>query len=144
MPASLADYDGAAGTLVDTHVWVDCIDASSPFNAWALDQLQAASERAPLHINVVVYAELLIPQPDPDEVEALLDVYETLRSPMPWHCAALAAAAFRLYRQRGGRREQTLPDFFIGAHAAVANLSVLTRDATPFRSYFKRLKVLAP
>lgn len=142
--ASLSHYDGTAGTLVDTNVWVDCIDEASPWHDWALEQLQACSERAPLHINIIVYTELLIPGPDVGALDALLDVYDTLRSPLPWASASLTAAAHGLYRRRGGSKHKPLPDFFIGAHAAVSNLSVLTRDPRPYRNYFGRLEVIAP
>ena len=67
-----------------------------------------------------------------------------MRSDLPWPCAGLAATAFRLYRQRGGARSKPLPDFYIGAHAAVSNLAVLTRDAGAYRSYFPRLARIAP
>lgn len=142
--AELARYDGSAGTLVDTNVWIDCIDAASPWHTWALDQLQALSERAPLHVNLIIYTELLVPGPDVRALDAMLDVYEVRRSPLPWTCAALAATAFARYRQRGGAKVSPLPDFFIGAHAAVANLGVLTRDPAPYRSHYPRLQVLAP
>ena len=142
--ASLAHYDGSAGVRVDTNVWVDCMDTTSPWNHWAVDQLQACSERAPLHVNVIIYSELLVPGPDVSALDALLDVYETLRSPLPWAAASLAAAAYARYRRMGGAKRLPLPDFFIGAHAAVANLSVLTRDPRPYRTYFARLHVLAP
>jgi predicted nucleic acid-binding protein len=142
--ASLANYDGSAGILVDTNVWVDCIDATSPWHEWAIEQLQRYSERSPLHVNLIVYTELLVPGPDVDALDAMLDVYDTLRSPLPWACASLTAAAFALYRSRGGAKPKPIPDFFIGAHAAVANLSVLTRDPAPYRSYFPRLVVVAP
>lgn len=141
---SLAQYDGSAGFLVDTNVWVDCIDASSTWHAWSVDQLQACSERAPLHINLVIYTELLVPEPEIAALDAMLDVFETQRSALPWSCAALAAKAFGLYRARGGLRRSPLPDFFIGAHAAVANLSVLTRDRRPYQSHFPRLKLVSP
>ena len=108
------------------------------------DHLQACSERAPLHVNLIVYAELLVPRTDADAIDALFDIYDTRRSPLPWDCAALAAAAFALYRQRGGARSRPLPDFFIGAHAAAANLSVLTRDRAGYASYFRRLRLIAP
>lgn len=140
----LAHYDGSAGTLVDTNVWVDCIDEASPWNEWAVSELQRLSERAPLHINLVVYTELLVPGPSVDALDALLDVYDTVRSPLPWTCAAVAAAAFALYRKRGGPRTKPLADFYIGAHAATANLGVLTRDPVPYRNYFPRLAVIAP
>lgn len=99
-------------------------------------------ERSPLHVNIV--SELLIPGPDVRALDAMLDIYDTLRSPLPWAAASLAAAAFSMSRRRGGARHKPLPDFFIGAHAAVSNLSVLTRDPKPYKSYFAKLKVLAP
>ena len=142
--ASLASYDGSAGVLVDTNVWVDCIDRQSDWHHWAVEQLQACSEKSPLHINLIIYTELLVPGPDPEALDALLDVYDTLRSPLPWSCGALAAKAFGLYRRRGGARLLPLPDFFIGAHAAVANLTVLTRDPAGYACYFPRLAVLGP
>ena len=142
--ASLANYDGSAGTLVDTNIWIDCIDANSTWHEWAIEQLQRLSERSPLHVDLIVYTELLVPGPDINALDALLDVYDTLRTPLPWACAALTAAAFALYRSRGGSKLKPMPDFYIGAHAAVANLSVLTRDPNPYRGYFPRLVVLAP
>lgn len=142
--ASLASYDGTAGTLVDTNVWADCIDDASPWHDWAMEQLQACSERSPLHVNIIIYSELLIPGTDVRALDALLDVYETRRTPLPWASASLVAAAFSLYRRRGGSKQKPLPDFFIGAHAAVSNLSVLTRDPKPYKSHFARLEVFAP
>lgn len=141
---SLASYDGNAGVLVDTNIWVDCIDAGSAWHNWAVEQLQACSEKSPLHINLIIYTELLVPEPDVHALDALLDVYDTQRSPLPWSCGALAAKAFGLYRRRGGTRLLPLPDFFIGAHAAVANLTILTRDRAGYATYFPRLAVLAP
>lgn len=142
--ASLRDYDGSAGVLVDTNVWVDCIDKASAFHEWAIEQLQACSERSPLHVNLVIYTELLVPDPDAAALDNMLDVYDTLRSPLPWTCARLTARAFAAYRRRGGSKLRPLPDFYIGAHAAVSNLSVLTRDPGGYSSYFPRLVVLAP
>ena len=142
--ANLTNYDGSAGTLVDTNIWIDCIDASSPWHEWAIEQLQKLSERSPLHVNLIIYTELLVPSPNTDALDALLDVYDTLRTPLPWACAALTAAVFGLYRRRGGSKLKPLPDFYIGAHAAVANLSLLTRDPAPYSGYFPRLIVIAP
>jgi hypothetical protein len=123
---------------------VDCIDEASPWHDWAVENLQICRERCPLHENIVIYAELLIPGPDAGALDAMLDIYETMRSPLPWAAASLAAAAYVLYRRRGGSRHKPLPDFFIGAHAAISNLSVLTRDPRPYNSYFARLEVIAP
>ena len=142
--ASVIHYDGTAGTLIDTNVWVDCMDQTSPWHNWALDHIQSCGERAPLHTNVIIYAELLVQGLAATALDAVLDVYDTLRSPLPWSSAALAAAAHSLYRRRGGSKTKPMPDFFIGAHAAVANLSVLTRDPVPYRSYFARLAIVGP
>jgi predicted nucleic acid-binding protein len=140
----LANYDGSAGTLVDTNIWIDCIDANSAWHDWAVEQLQKLSERSPLHVNLIVYTELLVPGPNVNDLDNLLDVYDTLRTPIPWASAGLTAMAFALYRRRGGSKLKPMPDFYIGAHAAVANLSVLTRDPSPYKSYFPRLVVVAP
>ena len=83
-------------------------------------------------------------EPGVAALDAMLDVYATLRSSLPWACAALAAKAFGLYRKRGGARRSPLPDFYIGTHAAVANLSVLTRDAAAYQSCFPRIKRVCP
>lgn len=98
---SLASYDGSAGFLVATKVWVDCIDEASPWHARAVEQFQSCSERSPLHVNLIIYTELLVPRPDADALDALLDVDDTLRSPLPWACASLTATSFSLYRRRG-------------------------------------------
>jgi predicted nucleic acid-binding protein len=140
--ASLLHYDGGSGFMVDSNVWIDCMDASSPWHNWAIDQLQACSDQGVLHINALIYAELLVPGSPADLIDDMLAVYETQRSALPWASAALAAQAFRLDRERGSSKTAPLPDFFIGAHAAVANLTVLTRDPTPYRSDFGRLKTL--
>jgi len=140
----LSKYDGSAGFLVDTNIWIDCMDPGSPWHEWSVDQLQSCSEQAPVHVNLVIYTELLIPGPDMDALDAMLDVYETLRSPLPWTCAGLAAQAYLNYRRGDGARLAPLPDFYIGAHAAVANLSVLSRDVRPYRNYFPRLRCIGP
>lgn len=137
-------YDGSAGVLVDSNAWVDCIDDESEWHDWALEQLQVCSERSPLHVNIVILTELLAIRPDVQALDAMFDVYDTRRSPLPWTCAALAARAFALYRYRGGARTKPMPDFYIGAHAAAANLSVLTRDRAGFASCFPRLNLIAP
>ena len=139
---SLSAYDGCAGFMIDTNIWTDRVDPANPWRAWAVDLLQTCSERAPLHVNLVIYPELLVPEPTVDALDALLDVYKTQRSALPWSCAALAAGAFGQYRRRGGLRHSPLPDLFIGAHEAVANLTVLTRDPKPCRSHFARLALV--
>lgn len=135
----VAGYDGSAGTIVDTNVWVDCIDERSPWHDRAIDRLQACAERTRLHINVGIYTELLVPRPDAPALDEMLDLDEVVRSPLPWACAALTARAWGLYRERGGAKTGPMPDLYIGAHAAVADLSVLTRDRAGHASYFPKL-----
>jgi hypothetical protein len=74
--ANLASYDGTAGTLVDTNIWIDCIDGNSQWHEWAVKQLQMLSEKSLLHVNLIVYTELLVPGPDIEALDALLDVYD--------------------------------------------------------------------
>ena len=95
--ASLAGYDGSAGTLVDTHIWVDCIDGASSWHDWSVEQLQRLSGRSPLHVNLIICTKLSVPGPKVDALDALRDVYDTLRSHLPWACASLTAAALALY-----------------------------------------------
>jgi predicted nucleic acid-binding protein len=91
-----------------------------------------------------VYAEPLLPRTDVRALDDLLAVYEAQRSELPWDCAPLAARAYSLYRQRGGARSRPRPDFFIGAHAAIANLGALTRDRSGYVSDFPRLRRVTP
>jgi predicted nucleic acid-binding protein len=141
---SAFSYDGTAGIMVDSNVWIDIMDAKSSWHNWAIDQLDMAGQRGALHINPLIYAELLIPGTDSDIVDAILEVYNASLSPLPYAGAALAAAAFAKYRSRGGSKHSPLPDFYIGSHAAVNNLTVLTRDNRIFSSYFPALKQLNP
>ena len=76
-------------------------------------RLQTCIERSPLHVNLIVYTELLVPGPSIDALNALLDVYDTLRSPLPWVCVSLTAAALAQYRRRGGSKQKPIPDFYI-------------------------------
>ena len=137
---SLSSYDGSAGTLVDTNVWADCIDKASPWHEWAIEQLQLCSERSPLHVDIVVFTELLVPGPSVRDLDAMLDVYGTSRTPLPWACASLAAAVFALYRRRGGARHRPAAtsgagrgqrDGPAGAHAAgIARIASKTFGAS--------------
>jgi len=88
--------------------------------------------------------QLLIPGPDVEALDEILDIYDTLRSPLPWSCPGLTAKAYLNYRRGSGTRLAPLPDLYIGAHAAAANLSVLSRDVRPYRNYFPRLRCIGP
>ncbi len=130
--------------LVDTNVLVDVLQNDPQWADWSIAQLRAQSKLHDLGINPVIYAEMSLSF---STLEALDDVVLTLALEMreiPRPALFLAAKAHAQYRRRGGGKGQVLPDFFIGAHAAVEGWPLLTRDASRFRTYFPTLEVLAP
>ena len=106
--------------------------------------LADAAERGTIVINPIVFAELSVRYDRIEDLDAALPGDYFVRAPVPWDAAFLAAKCFAKYRRRGGRAAAPLPDFFIGAHAAVAGLSLLTRDARRYRTYFPKLELIAP
>ena len=130
--------------LVDTNVLVDVLQNDPQWADWSIAQMRAQARLHALVINPVIYAEMSLSF---STIEALDDVVRTLGLELreiPRPALFLAAKAYAQYRRRGGSKGQVLPDFFIGAHAAVAGCSLLTRDAGRFRTYFPTLEVLAP
>ena len=131
-------------TLVDTNILLDLVTNDRTWADWSQRQLEAAAVRGPVLINDVVYAELSVGFLRVEEVEATITAAQVDVAPIPREALFLAGKAFQLYRAGGGSRSGVLPDFFIGAHAAVAGLALLTRDAGRYRSYFPTVDVLAP
>lgn len=131
-------------TIVDTNVLVDLTLAGSSWHSWSRGQVVSAFKRGPVVINPIIYAEFSFRYEDIEEVERLLPQDEFRRENLPWPAAFAAAAAFRVYRASGGGREHILPDFLIGAHAAIRGYSVLTRDTKGYRSYFPSLDLITP
>ena len=133
-----------AAVLVDSNVLLDVVTEDPRWFDWSSEALARCAEEATLAINPIIYAEVSIGFGRIEELEETLspDVFE--RSALPWDAAFLAGKAFGQYRRRGGRRTSTLPDFYIGAHAAVAGMDLLTRDPTRYRSYFPGVKLIAP
>lgn len=130
--------------LVDTNVLVDVLQDDPQWANWSIAQLRAQAKLHALAINPVIYAEMSLSF---STLEALDDVVQTLAlevREIPRPALFLAAKAFAMYRRRGGNKGQVLPDFFIGAHAAVEGWPLLTRDAARFRTYFPTLEVMAP
>ncbi len=99
---------------------------------------------AQLVVNPIVFAEVSAVYATVEEVERVLPPKEFLRDPLPYDAAFLAGKAFVAYRRRGGKARAPLPDFYVGAHAAVCGYRLLTRDARRYRTYFPRLDVIAP
>lgn len=130
--------------LVDTNVLVDVLQDDPRWAEWSIAQLRAQATLQALAINPIVYAELSLSF---SSAEALDDVVRTMALDLreiPRPALFLAGKAFALYRRRGGSQGQVLPDFFIGAHAAVEGWRLLTRDAARYRTYFPTLDVVAP
>jgi predicted nucleic acid-binding protein len=133
-----------ATTLVDTNVLFDYLSEDGEWFDWAAARLGEAARQGGLAINPVIYAEVSVRYDQLDDVEAALPRDYFIRAQLPWEAAFLAAKCFERYRRRGGVRTSALPDFFIGAHAAVAGMTLLTRDARRYRTYFPKLKIIAP
>jgi predicted nucleic acid-binding protein len=133
-----------SSTLVDSNVLIDVFDEDSEWRDWSDAMLTRCARRGPLVINPIVFAEVAAGFDSIDDVEAALPPSYLRREPLPWEAAFLAGHAFVQYRRRGGGGTAPLPDFYIGAHAAVAGHTLLTRDARRYRFYFPRLRVIAP
>ena len=130
--------------LVDTNVLVDVIQDDPRWADWSMRQLRAQAALHELAINPVVYAEISLSYSTLEALEKVVTAMKLAVREIPRPAVFLAGKAFAQYRKRGGSKTQVLPDFFIGAHAAVEGWPLLTRDASRFRTYFPGLQVLAP
>ncbi len=130
--------------LVDSNVLLDVMTEDPQWLDWSRDALERCAEDSILCINPIIYAEVSVRFERVEALEAVLPPDMVERLPIPYEAAFLAAKCFLGYRRRGGQRTSTLPDFFIGAHAAVARMPLLTRDAGRYRTYFPSLRLIAP
>ena len=131
-------------TLIDTNVLLDLATDDPRWAAWSIQQLDAAALRGPLLINDIVYAELSVRFARIEQIDGFLTAAGIEMHPLPRAALFLAGKTFATYRARGGARTSVLPDFLIGAHAAVAELPLLTRDAGRYRSYFPTVTLILP
>jgi len=131
-------------TLVDTNVLLDVFTKDPKWLDWSLARLSDAAIRGPLLINDVIYAETSTRYTTIDHFEAVVAAAGIAVAPTPRMALFLAGKAFARYRGAGAIRTGVLADFFIGAHAAVARLPLLTRDARRYRSYFPTVELIAP
>jgi predicted nucleic acid-binding protein len=130
--------------LVDSNVLIDVLEPEQSWQAWSSAQLAVLVNRAALVINPIIYSEVSIAF---DTLEALDEVLPDdlfRRDPLPWEAAFLAGKCFVRYRRSGGKRTSPLPDFYVGAHAAIQGMTLLTRDASRYRAYFPHLQLIAP
>jgi predicted nucleic acid-binding protein len=132
------------GTLVDSNVLLDVLTEDPRWRRWSSAALERCANSGPLFINAIVYAEVSIGFATIEEFEDALPAESFGRLHLPLEAAFVAGKAFLRYRRRRGLRTSPLPDFFIGAHAAVAGLRLLTRDGRPYRTYFPSLELVAP
>lgn len=131
-------------TLVDSNVLIDVVVRDEQWAAWSIEALIEALDAGPVFVDQVVFAEVSIGYRTAEACQEALAVQGIERVPIPWPAAFLAGRAFAAYRDRGGTKLAPLPDFFIGAHAAVAGLRLLTRDASRYRTYFPTVELIAP
>lgn len=132
------------GTLVDSNVLLDVLTEDERWLTWSIDALATAAELGPLYINPIIFAEVSIRFSSVEDVDEAFPASDFRRAPIPWTAAFLAGKAFTSCRARRGTKSSTVPDFFIGAHAAVDQLALLTRDAGRYRTYFPTVELMAP
>jgi predicted nucleic acid-binding protein len=129
--------------LVDSNVLLDILIPDPEWESWSSTALAEVAEGSLLAINPVIFAEVSVGFQRVEDLEAALTT-EIEREDLPWDAAFLAGKAFLAYKRKRGRRRSTLPDFFIGAHAAIRGYTLLTRDPRRYRTYFPTVPLIAP
>lgn len=129
-------------TLVDTNVLLDIITRDPRWGSWSESALREAAERSTLAINPIVFAEVSMKFERIEDADAAL--VDFVREPLPYEAGFLAGKAFLAYRRRGGEKRSPMPDFYVGAHAVIARMTLLTRDGARYRTYFPGLTLIAP
>lgn len=130
--------------LLDTNVLLDIATADPVWLAWSEGQFQAVAVQGPILINPIIYAELAPAFSTQSDLDRWLDPQIFQRSPLPYDAGWLAAQAFGRYRRASGSKNSPLPDFYIGAHAEVERLTLVTRDVARYRTYFPNVVIIAP
>ena len=130
--------------LVDSNVLLDVATNDPAWGDWSAQTLERTADEAILVINPFVYAEVSIGFDAIEDLEAALPIDLYRREELPYEAGFLAGKCFLRYRRAGGDKRSPLPDFYIGAHAAVAGYRLLTRDATRYQTYFPTLTLIAP
>ncbi|MDQ3689495.1 MAG: type II toxin-antitoxin system VapC family toxin [Chloroflexota bacterium] len=130
--------------LVDSNVLLDVATADPIWGDWSSGTLEETADEAVMVINPLIYAEVSVGFEAIEALEAALPAALYRREGLPYEAAFLAGKVFLRYRRGGGTKRSPLPDFYIGAHAAVAGYRLLTRDASRYRSYFPTLQLIAP
>lgn len=130
--------------LVDSNIILDVLTEDSRWASWSMEQLRRLGNEHLLWINPLIYAEVSMGFDRIEDLEEALDPALFRREALPWEAGFLAGKCFLRYRRAGGTKSSPLPDFYIGAHAAIRSMSLLTRDAARYRTYFPKLRIIAP
>lgn len=131
-------------TLIDSSVLLDIATRDQRWLAWSEEHLTIAANESILVINPIIYAEVSVNYDSIEELDEHLPPETFRRTELPFEAGFLAGKAFSKYKKRGGVRTSPMPDFYIGAHAAVSGLKILTRDARRYRQYFPTVDLIAP
>lgn len=130
--------------LVDSNVVLDIATEDPVWIGWSSDQLAACASESDLVINAIIYAEVSVGFERIEDLDDALPSEMFRREGLPFEAGFLAGKAFLKFRRRGGSRTAPLPDFLIGAHAAIAGYRLLTRDPARYRSYYPSISLIAP
>ncbi len=130
--------------LVDSNIILDIVTEDENWFNWSANKLTEYAHQTQLNVNPIIYAEVSIGFEKIEELEAILPVIFFNRLDLPWSAAFLAGKCFMQYRQKGGTKSSPLPDFYIGAHAVVTDMILLTRDVNRYRTYFPTLELIVP
>ena len=133
-----------ASVLADSNVLLDVITEDAHWFSWSSEIIARTANQVHLIVNPVVYAEVSVHFSRIEDLDDALPSSVFSREPIPFDAAFLAGKAFLVYRKRGGTRRSSVPDFFIGAHAAVAEYQLPTRDVARYRTCFPKLTLMAP
>ncbi|GLY66915.1 type II toxin-antitoxin system VapC family toxin [Amycolatopsis taiwanensis] len=131
-------------TLLDSCVLLDVITGDEQWADWSAGQIAAAMDTSRVVINPLVYAEVSVGYETVEELDELLPAGDYEREQLPYLAGFAAGKAFLRYRRNGGDKRSPLPDFYVGAHAAIAGYRLLTRDARRYRTYFPTIEIIAP
>ena len=134
----------AGRVLVDANVLLDVLTDDPDWYEWSAAQLDACADGAELCINPIIYAEVSVGFERIEELDMALPANAFTRLELPWEAGFLAGKAFLQYRRAKGARTSPLPDFYIGAHAAIDGMALLTRDAKRYRTYYPKLELICP
>jgi len=133
-----------AEVLVDSNILLDIFTEDKKWFEWSSSALSNIANEAILVINPIIYAEISVRFETIEGLEEAIPKEIFRKQPLPWEAGFLAGKCFLKYRESGGTRRSPLPDFYIGAHAAIRKMSLLTRDKNRYKTYFPKLEIIAP